>query len=210
MPLLLDDRRPAVPSYLTPDSTLGDYLAWAQTQLAEGRIVTQIRLNDDLLDGPAIARSRKTAIAGATLSLITADRRELSLTTLGKLAALVQWLAPQHAQVAASLERGDIQPALNRLHELLSAWQQIQSAYANLAKLLEISLAQLPVGELTGESVLNEFCHQLSEIQTALQSKDFVLLADILQYEMDTAVSHWTNLLAATLGIADPAACTAS
>ena len=209
MPLLLDDRQPALPPYLTSDSTLGDHLSWVQTQLPEGRVLTQIRLNEVLLDSAQLAAVRKNTLASGILSLTTADRRELALTTLGKLAALVQWLAPQHKEVAATLERGDIQPALNRLQELISAWQQIQSAYANLAKLLEISLAELAVGELKGDTVLQEFCNQLGEIQTALQAKDFVLLADILQYEMDAAVTHWINLLSATLGVADPAACEA-
>jgi hypothetical protein len=45
----------------------------------------------------------------------------------------------------------------------------------------------------------------LGEIQTALQNQDFVLLADILQYEMDGAVANWMALLEATLGVVEPA-----
>lgn len=210
MPFLLDHKRPAIPGYLTEDSTLGDFLKWAQTQLPEGRVVTQVRLDEQILEGPALHAARRNPLASSTLALTTADRKELSLTTLGKLAALIQWLAPQHQQIASALERGEISAGLQRLQGVISAWQQIQSAYANLAKLLLLDLSELPVREITGEAALQDFCHQLGEIQTALQNRDFVLLADILQYEMDGARETWMALLQSTLGVVDPAAaCTA-
>jgi hypothetical protein len=202
MPILLDKKPLPLPAHLSPNSTLSDALKWARTAVAEGRVLVRIHLNDRLLEGTSF--DHPDPLGDHTLSLISADRKELSLTTLGKLAALIEWLTPQHKDVAALFERGDTQKALDRLGEILSAWQQIQIAYGNLAKMLDISLTELPVHELHGEAVLNEFCRQLSEIQAALQGRDFVLLADILQYEMDGAVANWMALLEATLGIVEP------
>ena len=122
---------------------------------------------------------------------------------LGKLAAHPVACA-QHKDTAGLFERGETQKALERLQGLISTWHQIQAAYGNLAKMLDISPAQLPIQEVTGETVLNEFCEQLTEIQTALQNRDFVMLADILQYEMDGAVANWMALLEATLGVVEP------
>ena len=65
-------------------------------------------------------------------------------------------------------------------------------------------MRELPVREMNGEAVLEEFCRQLGEI-TALRNRDFVLLADILQYEMDGAMANWMALLEATLGVVEPA-----
>ena len=139
--------------------------------------------------------------------LLERPHKDLALTTLGKLAALIEWLAPQHKDVARLLEQGNTNSALSRLAELISAWQQIQFAYSNLAKLLNITMNQLPVRDLGssgGEIVLNEFCDQLTEMQSALQNKDLVLLADILQYEMDGAVANWMSLLESTLAVVEP------
>lgn len=205
MPLILDQQPQTPPAALTDASTIADFLQWAQTRLPKGRILAQIHIDNQHLTGTALADARRAPLAGKTLALTSADQKELSLTMLGKLAALVEWLGPQHKEVAALLERGQTQPALVRLQGLLSAWQQVQDAYANLAKMLDLSLDQLPVRQLTGTALLEEFCRQLSEIQTALQNHDFVLLADILQYEMDGAVANWMSLLEATLGIVEPA-----
>jgi hypothetical protein len=204
VPLILDQQPQNPPPYLTDHSTIGDYLKWARTLLPPGQTIVKILLDEKLVEGPALTRVRRNSLGTSTLSLTSTNQKELALTMLGKLAALIEWLAPQHRDVAALLERGNTQAGLQRLQGILSAWQEIQSAYANLAKMLGISLKDLPVHELHGEAVLNEFCRQLSEIQTALQNSDFVLLADILQYEMDGAIANWMSLLEATLGIVEP------
>ena len=138
------------------------------------------------------------------MSVLTGDKKDLSLTLLGKLAALIEWLSPQHKDAASLLESGQTPLALDRLHGILSAWQQIQLAYGNLAKLAGISLKELPVHDLNGEAVDAEFCRHLAALQHALQNHDFVLLADILQYEMDGAVANWMSLPEATLGVIEP------
>ncbi len=206
MPILLDKKPLATPSHISEHSTLADALKWANTVLPPGHVMVKMELGGQLLDGPFLSQALDRPLGEATLTLASADQKELSLNMLGKLAALIQWLAPQHKETAAMLERGETQKALARLGELLSAWQQIQAAYGNLAKMLGLSLTDLSVHALTGEAVLIEFCGQLAEIQTALQNNDLVLLADILQYEMDGAVANWMALLEATLGIVEPVA----
>jgi hypothetical protein len=204
MPFLLDGLPLTPAAHLKESSTIAEYLKWADSLLPQGRVMIRIELDGVVLEGPTLAHARRDSLGSATLSLITGEIKEISLTLLGKLAALIEWLSPQHRAVAEMLERGQIQQALERLQGILSAWQQIQAAYGNLAKMLGLSLKELPVHDLSGEAVIEEFCKQLGEIQNALASQDFVLLADILQYEMDGAIANWMSLLEATLGVVEP------
>jgi hypothetical protein len=204
MPIVLD-QTPAKTA-LPKTATVTDALDWATAKLPPGRIITKIELDGETLEGSALTKAQKTSLATHTLSLTTHSQKDLALTTIGKLAALIEWLAPQHKDAANLLEKGNSTLALERLGQILSAWQQIQTAYAGLGKLLNISLKELPVHHLTGEHVMNEFITQLSEMQSALQNQDLVLLADILQYEMDGAVANWMSLLEATLGVVEPPA----
>jgi len=206
VPILLDKQPLALPNYLTSHSTLSDVLKWVRTLLPAGHVIVKVEKDGEVLDGATLTQSRRLPLEDSEVSLTSGIQKDLALTMLGKLAALIEWLAPQHKEVAGELERGSTQHGLDRLGNILSAWQQIQEAYGNLARLLEISLKDLPVHEMNGESVLNEFVRQLSEIQGALEQRDFVLLSDILQYEMDGAVANWMALLESTLGIVEPVA----
>jgi hypothetical protein len=205
MPVLLDNESQVLPGALNDNATVGTLLNWVSERLKKGRVLVKVQLDHEVLEGESLAAARARALGAGTLALTSADRNELSLTMLGKLAALIEWLAPQHKDVANLLERGQVPHALERLGQLLSAWTQIQEAYGKLAKMLELSLKELPVREMNGEEVMDEFCRQLEEIQTALTNKDFVLLADILQYEMEGAIANWMGLLEATLGVVEEA-----
>jgi hypothetical protein len=204
MHILLDHHRHKLPATFSPASPLGDVLQWVRTRVPAGRVIVSVKHNDAVLNGAALTDARAQPLGSDPLELTSADQKELSLTMLGKLAALIEWLAPQHKQVATQLEQGSTAAALQRLQGILSAWHEIQCAFGNLAKMLDISAGDLRVNELTGDAVLDEFCRHLGEIQTALTSHDFVLLADILQYEMDGAVANWMALLEATLGLVEP------
>ncbi|HUO09826.1 MAG TPA: hypothetical protein VM008_16095 [Phycisphaerae bacterium] len=208
MPLLIDQS--PVTANLPESHTLADAIAWAQTQLPEGKIITAVALDGVALEGEPLNQARPQPLGGRTLSLTTSDRKELSLSMLGKLYAMVEWLAPQHKEVAALLEKGDQSAAFEKLGHIFTAWQQIQNAFSGLAKLNNIVPSELPVRELTGDAILNEFCRQLAEMQNALQNRDFVLLADILQYEMDGATANWVSLLESTLAAVAPEAAAAS
>ena len=208
MPILLD-RSPAPSSAgLDADPTLAQALQWAQSQVQPDHVIVKVELDGELLGS---ASDNSGLLAERTLAISTRPRKDLALTTIGKLAALIEWLAPQHKDVAQLLEQGNTNTAMTRLAELISAWHQIQEAYSNLARFLNITMNQLPVrdlGSAGGEIVLNEFCNQLAEMQTALKNQDFVLLADILQYEMDGAVANWISLLESTLAIVEPSSAT--
>ena len=191
-------------------ATVGDALAAAQKRLPAGRIAATIILDGVTREGPALTAARSEAVNGRSLTIISADQHDVSLAMLGRLAALIEWLAPQHKTVATQLEKGDQAAAFDGLGRIFSTWQNIQSAYSSLAKLNGITLGQLPVRALTGEIVLNEFVQHLTDMQAALQKHDLVLLADILQYEMDGAVATWMALLEATLGVVEQTRATAA
>ena len=188
-------------SPLPATATLSDALGWVQTQLPPGKLITRIQLGDTLLEGDAISNARSTPLAGKTLSIASLDTHQTSLSMIGRLAALIEWLAPQHKQVAALLEKGDQNAAFDGLARIFTTWQNVQSAYSNLAKLNNLTLATLPVRRLHAETLMNEFSAHLTEMQKALQNHDLVMLADILQYEMDGAVANWMSILEATLAV---------
>ena len=202
MTILLDSE-PVAPG-LDEHATLADALIWVQTRLATtGKVIVKVELDGTCLNGPALTESQSAPIAQRQVGISTADQKELSRSMIGRLAALIEFIGPQHRQVATLIEQNQTSKALGQLGQVLSAWQQIQHSFASLMTMLDLRVEDLQVGELPAKELIADFSRQLGEMQTALQNKDMVLLTDILQYEMDSAIANWTNLLALLLGIVD-------
>src|SRR5947209_8640286 len=128
MPILID-QSPCTAS-LPANHTLAQAIAWAQSQLPDGKIITKVELDGLALEGDALATARLQPVGERKLSLGTSDRKELSLSMLGRLYAMVEWLTPQHKEVAALLEQGKQAVAFEKLGRVFSMWQQVQAAYA--------------------------------------------------------------------------------
>ena len=71
------------------------------------KIITKVELDGLSLEGDALNAARPQPVGGRKLSLGTSSRKELSLSMLGRLYAMVQWVTPQHKEVAALLEQGN-------------------------------------------------------------------------------------------------------
>ena len=195
---------------LATTSTLGAVLQTLQPELDAGtgvqggmRIVIGVKVGGQVFDGPTLTTRMTEPVGPLTVEITTAIRDDLARTTIGKLAALVEFLGPKHHAIAALLEQGQAPIALRDLGELLSAWQQVQLTFEGLTKLLKIDLTRQLVGARPAADLLDEFHAQLQEVAKALQAQDMVLLGDVLQYELDTGLAHWNDVLATLLGIVD-------
>lgn len=189
---------------LAPNPTLGDAMAWLQAELAAtGKVVVKVEMDGQSLDGPALTSARSWPIDLRHVAFITADQKQLARTMVGKLAALVEYLAGQHAEIAQLIEKNQSPAALERLGGVISAWQQIQQGYASTVRMLRINLDEVQISGSSASALLADFCNQLASIQEALQNHDLVLLADILQYEMDKAIATWVALLEAIVAYID-------
>lgn len=193
---------------ILPTSTLGAVLQSLQPELDSGvgtslRIVVGVKLGDQTIDGAQLTARMAEPVGNACVEITTAVRDDLARTTIGKLAALVEYLGPRQHAVAALLENGQAPKALTELTGVLSAWQQVQQTFEGLTTLLKIDLNRQLVGTRPAADLLDEFRTQLEEVGKALQVQDMVLLGDVLQYEMDTGITHWNDILATLLGIVD-------
>lgn len=200
MPITLDQN----PVDLGPMPTLGNALDALTKHLAgSGKIIINVAVDGQPLDGQALTAGSLMDINDRHVAVATADRDAMARQMIGKLAALVDYLATQHRAIATLIEQAQTPKALNQLTSTLSAWQQIHASFSSLTQMLQIDLDRFQINEIPARDLLLEFQGQLKEIQTALENRDMVLLADVLQYELDRAIEIWQTLLASVLGVVD-------
>jgi hypothetical protein len=184
--------------------TLGEALNLLHSQISKnGKVIVKVRVDGQELEGEQLEHARAAAIGQRAIALATDSRTELAKRMIGRLAALVEYMGKQHHHVASLIEQGHGARALEQLGSVLSAWQRIQQSYSALLQLLNTGLDDLMVREMPASEVLSDFHRQLTEIAEALRNQDMVLLADIMQYEMDSAVANWMGLLESVLGLVE-------
>lgn len=189
-------------------ATLSDNLEWVRTALAaRGRVLVKVQVDGAWLSGPALVERSREPMGDATVRCESEDRGELARRTLAKLWAVVTSLREQHASVANEFQSGRTVPANAQFIGIIQGWQQVYEAFGSLVKMLNLDLSTLSAGEIPALRLVASFQHQLQELAAAVRTQDTVLLADMLQYEMEATVSDFQKLLAATLGWVD-AQCT--
>ncbi len=187
-------------------STLGDAMGLLHQQISKsGKVIIKVQVDGQELAGEALAAARAQAVGARAVTISTTSQTELAKSMIGRLAALVEYLGGQHRRVAELIEQGQSSKALEQFASVLGAWQQVNQSYVSLLKFLSTSLDDLMVREIPASEVVADFHRQLNEIAGALKNQDLVLLADILQYEMDSAIENWTGLLEAALGVVEKA-----
>ena len=86
---------------------------------------------------------------------------------------------------------------MERLSGCFSTWQHAQESVLKTAQLLRIDLNTVRVGDRSLTDLLREFTDQLRQIKSALENRDFVLLGDILEFEITQTSSQWRSALRA-------------
>jgi hypothetical protein len=186
MPVIVDEKTLATDELGL--QTVGHVLTHLQR---DRRLVVNLLLDGEQPDLTKMDLFRATPLPGHTIFIETADPRQMALDVLDDVAS--------HLDEAESLKTGAIeflqanQPAraLEKLGACFSIWQHGQESILKTAQLLGIDLDRIEVGDRMLTQVLEEFTFQLRQIRTALQNRDFVLLADTLMYEATETTSHW-------------------
>lgn len=86
--------------------------------------------------------------------------------------------------------------AAETLGECLRVWQQIHEAVGKSIEMLQLDPEQATVNEQPLFELISKPKEILLQVKEALQDRDHVLLADLLQYEFPEVTSRWHAVVA--------------
>ncbi len=167
-----------------------------ETACPPGRLIATLRCDGLEIGAGAMAE---------TLGKPTEEFQRLEVYT-GTRAGLVRdameqaWLTLQdgeeeRSQIAQLIAEGNVTDGIRILGENLGVWQQIHDAIAKSLQMLELNPAAIQVNDMTFEEAVTQPRAMLLQIKNALQSQDYVLLADVLQYEFGDVVAQWQAII---------------
>lgn len=191
MAVYVDDQ----PVELAGDS-LGSVLSAATNHLASsGRIVVEVLVDGQNLVGDELVSRQSAGVEQAEVRLYSADPRVLGGETLDQVRRLLGE-ARQAQQEAAELIMQDRQAdAMQRVVAAVDGWRQAQDAILNTTRLVGINLDEQ---QFSGEPLsqkIKSLLDQIKELKSLIEGRDFVALADSLQYEWPETVKVWENMV---------------
>lgn len=196
MPFFLDNKPIAVNS-LGEDASIGQLLEWVKSRMAgTGRLVLGLRCNDEDLDAEQIGDMLSAPIADfERLDFFSGQPEEAVLDALKASRRAFEDTFPTVKHATDALAAGDLLTAMNLLGDCFGIWGQTHQAVLTSGRLLEIDFQTLQVAGRQIVVWVNELADKLREVKAAIESRDHVLLGDILRYELDETLQHWEQML---------------
>jgi hypothetical protein len=84
---------------------------------------------------------------------------------------------------------------MQKLQELFRTLQQVQQALPVCAEALGVCLDDLTADGVSLTEALEIIREQLTSLKSAIEAGDFVLVGDILRYELEEPFTQWIELL---------------
>ncbi len=101
---------------------------------------------------------------------------------------------PRH-HIADLLEEGKHSEAMEPLQTMFASWKQIQDTVIVTARTLNADMDHLEVGGVRLLDMVETMRDMLNELVSGIRNQDFVLVGDVLRYELDEPLQHWFGVL---------------
>ena len=170
--------------------TVGQVLAHVQQK---DRMVVQLLIDGE--EPEQISQAKLTPLNGRTIYIETADPRRLALDVIDEVGQQLAQANVLKDESADLLQRNQPNKAMEKLRACFTSWQNAHESVIKIAQLLRIDLQALCVDDQPMSQMLASFADQLRQIRSALEQRDFVLLADILLYETSQTTALWNLAL---------------
>ncbi len=192
----MDDK--AIDAAVLGEGTLEEGLREVQTALcAPRRILVSFRCDGEEIVGAAIAGALGRPVASfERLELFSSTKEDLVIETMTQAAASLEETETATQNVAEMLIQGKSSEAIANLGECLQVWQQVHDAVGKSLTLLDMDPSATTIRDETIAVALGRPKDVLLQIKKALIAQDYVLLADVLQYEFADVTDLWHRLIA--------------
>lgn len=135
------------------------------------------------------------SIVDHTIYIETAEPREMAREVLDAVEQELSQADKLKGEAVDLLQRNASNKAMEKLSGCFRGWKDSQDSLSKIAQLCKIDLGKINVGAQSLREVMADFSTQLRDIRSALTSRDFVTLCDILTYESTDTMGRWRSAL---------------
>lgn len=164
--------------------------------LPEDRMIVALSLNgQEMPEGDLEQCLRALAQPNDQIDLESADKWELSASALRSVADELENAAEKQSAIAEKLTSGDSSEAIREVGEFVLLWQTCQKTVIQCCDVARTNLTERDFDGRPVSDHLSDLADRLREIRDALEARDYVLLADVVRYEIPNLCTLWRDIL---------------
>lgn len=183
-------------SHFGPHTELGEVISRLESQTwQKGRVITEVRVNGMYMSEHDEKRlSSATVEEIKTLEVKVADPHKLANESVLSAVDRIPKIIEGSLQVADLLRLGRLNEGQKILKDLFSACQWLSDVLALVKKSIfeRIQDSEFKKRWLEAES---QYASHVFELLNAFERGDYVVVADVLEYEITTVMDKWLELL---------------
>ena len=183
---------------LADTDKLGMLLAAVNRDAADkGRAVIAIQCDGRDLGADELADALARPLSDfQRVELRSLPAGEVAVSILNHAADLVRETEQNQPDIVELLNEGNTVRGMELLAGSFSLWQQAHEAMLQAVRLGRVNLDEVTVQGTPSVDIIGGLRDRLAQIKESLEARDYVMLADILQYEIGDTVQNWKALTA--------------
>ena len=205
MKIYLDDQ--PVTTGKTPE-TFGEAIALAKAVAAkDNRVIVSVLCDgQDVSNDDIEVREAEPAESFERVDFESGRPDQLVREAMSQALDVLDDTGPKRQPVVEWLTQGQSRQAAEALTDCFRSWAQVHTAIIQSIALLGLDLDKLEVNGQGIEPALLAIAEQLRQVKEVLEAGDYVLLADLLQYEFGQAINRWRGAIEAIQAHLEPSA----
>lgn len=195
MNVFLDNRQ--IDAAAIDGQTLDDALRHMQTDIgAGGRVVVRLRCDGhDVTSAEMPQTLCRPADSFQRIEVFTLTRGGLVNEAMEQAETSLHRTNEACKDAGRLINQGQTAEGVETLGECLFIWQQVHEAVAKSIQLLQVDPDALAVEGESLTHLLGKPRDILMQVRDALEAKDFVLLADLLLYDLVELTAQWRAIV---------------
>ncbi len=190
------DNEPYAPSEPAP-ATIEQLVSQIKPQLStRNRIIVSILCDQKLLAEHEIDEAMNQDITTyQRLDFTTAALPELAVGAMEAARSMLSETRSKQSEAIELLSKDQNDEAISALAKCIAGWSQAHDTIVKTIGLLDLNIDDLSHDGKKMIDILNEVAHQLTQLKECLAAGDFVLLNDLLQYEIAPWFEQWEGMV---------------
>ncbi len=180
-----------------PGPTVRNLIDELQPELGAQRLVVSIAVDGRQLGQQELDAGLALPLGSdVQVDFESGDRLDVVRVALRELSQALHDAGAGHHSAAQQLQAGQVADAVQQVGELIQVWTTCRDAIVQCSGVLGRNLLNEDVAGAPVAGQFTALTARLREMRDALESRDMVLLADLLQYEMPQLCEEWAQSLA--------------